>query len=53
VLGLLTFVAVLIAIWRSSINVPELNDPANTAAVYKALVEVATLVVAGAVVFFG
>ena len=52
-LGLLTFVAVLIAIWRSSINVPELNDPANTAAVYKALVEVAVLVVAGALVFFG
>jgi hypothetical protein len=52
-LGLLTFVAVLIAIWRSSINVPELNDPANTAVVYKALVEVAVLVMAGALVFFG
>ena len=51
-LGLLTFVAVLIAIWRSSINVPELNDPANTAAVYKALVEMAVLVVAGTLVFF-
>jgi hypothetical protein len=52
-LGLLTFVAVLIAIWRSSINVPELNDPASTAVVCKALVEVAVLVVAGALVFFG
>jgi hypothetical protein len=51
-LGLLTFVAVLIAIWRSSINVPELNNPADTAAVYKALVEVAVLVVAGALIFF-
>jgi Patatin-like phospholipase len=52
-LGLLTFVAVLIAIWRSSINVPELNDPANTTAVYNALDEVTVLVVAGALVFFG
>jgi len=52
-LGLLTFVAVLIAISRSSINVPELNDPTNTAAVYKALVEVAALVVAGALAFLG
>jgi hypothetical protein len=50
-LGLLTFVAVLIAIWRSSINVLEHNDPAGTAVVYKALVEVAVLVVAGALVF--
>jgi hypothetical protein len=51
VLGLLTFVAVLFAIWRSWINVPELHDTASTAAVYHALVEVAALVVAGAFVF--
>jgi hypothetical protein len=51
-LGLLTFLAVLIAIGRSSVNVPELHDPASTDAVYKALVEVAGLVVAGAIAFF-
>jgi hypothetical protein len=52
-LGLLTFVAVLTAIWRSSINVPEIDDPAHAAAVYKALIEVAVLVLFGAIVFFG
>jgi hypothetical protein len=51
-LGLLTFLAVLIAIGRSSINVPDLHDPASTDAVHKALVEVAVLVVAGAIAFF-
>jgi hypothetical protein len=44
-LGLLTFVAVLTAIWRSSINVPEIDDPAHAAAVYKALIEAAVLVI--------
>ena len=53
VLGLLTFLAVLIAIGRSSINVPELHDTGSYTAVYKALVEVAVLVVAGAGAFFG
>jgi hypothetical protein len=51
--GLLTFVAVLIAIGRSSINVPELHDPGSTTALNTALRQVAVLVVAGAIVFLG
>lgn len=52
VLGLITFVAVLIAIGRSSVNVPELHDATETNAIYRSLIEVAVLVLAGAVAFF-
>lgn len=52
VLGLLTFLAVLIAIGRSSVNVPDLHDPASTGPVHRALFEVAALVVAAAIAFF-
>jgi hypothetical protein len=51
VLGLLTFLAVLIAIWRSHINLPNLHDISTTAAVNRALIEMALLVVVGAIVF--
>ena len=52
-LGGLTFVAVLVAIWRSYLNLPTL-DPSEgvTAATEHALVEMAVLVVLCAVAFF-
>ncbi len=50
-LGLLTFVAVLIAIWRSHLNLPDLDQKEVIAAVDQALVEMAALVVAGAAGF--
>lgn len=47
-LGLLTFVAVLIAIWRSHSNLPDLDPKEGViAAVDRSLVEMALLVVAG------
>lgn len=52
VLGMLTFVAVLVAIGRSWVNIPTLHDPTATRAVYIALVEMAVLVVAGGLAFF-
>jgi hypothetical protein len=53
VLGLLTFVAVLIAIWRSHINLPDLHDTDSKASVNRALIEMTALVIVGAVAFFG
>ncbi len=50
-LGLLTFVAVLIAIWRSHLNLPDLDQKEVIAAVDQALIEMAALVVAGAAGF--
>jgi hypothetical protein len=46
-LGLLTFVAALIAIWRSHLNLPDLDQKEVIASVNLALSEVALLVVAG------
>jgi hypothetical protein len=51
-LGLLTFVAVLIAIGRSHLNLPNLDQKEVIAAVDRALIEIALLVVAGAAGFF-
>jgi hypothetical protein len=50
-LGLLTFVAVLIAIFRSYLNMPTLTQPEVTSAARWALVEMAVLVTAGALGF--
>lgn len=50
-LGLLTFVAVLIAILRSHLNLPDLEQKEVIAAVNRALIEVALLVVVGAAAF--
>jgi hypothetical protein len=50
-LGLLTFVAVLIGIWRSHLNLPDLDQKEVIAAVDRALIEIAVLVVAGAAGF--
>lgn len=50
-LGLLTFVAVLIAILRSYLNMPTLTQPEVTSPARWALVEMAVLVTAGAVGF--
>jgi hypothetical protein len=51
VLGLLTFVAVLIAIFRSHINIPDLREPDAKAAIDRALIEMAALVILGAITF--
>jgi hypothetical protein len=51
ILGLLTFAAVLIAIWRSSQNLPILDDTSIEAAVDEALKWPAGLVVASAIGF--
>jgi len=51
ILGLLTFVAVLIAIFRSHLNLPDLDQTEVIAAVDRALVEMALLVCAGAIGF--
>ena len=48
ILGLLTFVAVLIGIWRSHVNVPILDETSVTRAVDRWLLVVALLVLAGA-----
>lgn len=53
VLGLLTFVAVLIAIGRSAVNVPNSTDTATKAAVHRALIEMTALVIVSALGFFG
>jgi hypothetical protein len=50
-LGLLTFVAVLIAIWRSHLNLPDLDEKEVTATVDRALIEMAVFVVVGAAGF--
>jgi hypothetical protein len=50
-LGLLTFVAVLIAILRSYLNMPTLSQREVTSAVSWALLEMAVLVAAGAIGF--
>ena len=50
-LGLLTFLAVLIAILRSYLNMPTLTQPEVTSAARWALVEMAVLVTAGALGF--
>jgi len=51
VLGFLTFVAVLIAIFRSYLNLPNLDQKEVITAVGWSLVEMALLVLAGAVGF--
>lgn len=51
ILGLLTFVAVLIAIWRSRSNMPTLIQSEVTAPVHWALFEMALLVIASAIGF--
>jgi hypothetical protein len=51
VLGLLTFVAVLIAIWRSHVNLPILDEQEVTASVDQALLQLALLVVVLAAAF--
>jgi hypothetical protein len=51
ILGLLTFVAVLIAILRSYLNLPNLDQKEVIAAVGLSLIEMALLVIAGAVGF--
>jgi hypothetical protein len=51
ILGLLTFVAVLIAIFRSHLNLPNLDQKEVIAGVDRALVEIALLVCAGAAGF--
>ena len=50
-LGLLTFVAVLIAICRSYLNLPDLDQKEVIAAVDRSLMEMTVLVVVGAAVF--
>jgi hypothetical protein len=51
-LGLSTFAAVLMAILRSRLNLPDLPGSDTTAAVDRALIEMAALVIAGAIAFF-
>src|ERR1700704_1536825 len=48
VFGLLTFIAVLIAIWRSHANLPKLDEEDVIKAVNRSLLEVASLVIFGA-----
>jgi hypothetical protein len=51
-LGLFTFIEVLIAIFRSYLNLPNLDQAEVTASVERALIEMALLVVAGAAAYF-
>jgi hypothetical protein len=51
-LGLFTFIEVLIAIFRSYLNLPNLDQAEVTASIERALVEMALLVVAGGAAYF-